>query len=305
MAFGRGKVILLGEHSVVFGRPALALALGRGVEAEAAQGEAGDRLEVSPWGVTIAPGVDVDEPLAEAFARVLDLHPTRGGAVRVRADVALPGGAGLGCSAAFGVAVIGALDDYYGVTRTPDERAEAAAVWESVFHGNPSGIDAAMAACGGMALYRRGEPLEPVRGRRALPLVVAHSGEPSSTRAMVSQVARLHERAPERIDKTFDAIATLVHNGRLAIEAGDLAQVGQLMDLNQALLNSLLVSTNTLEELCGTAREAGALGAKLTGGGGGGCIIALAADLAAAEAIRVALTGQASEAFVVEAGAAS
>jgi mevalonate kinase len=131
-----------------------------------------------------------------------------------------------------------------------------------------------------------------------LHIVVGDSGEPSSTKRMVEEVARQHARAPERIDKSFDGMAALVHNGRIAIEAGDHAALGKLMDLNQALLSSLMVSTTALEEMCAAARHAGALGAKLTGGGGGGCMIALAEDDEGAGRIVEALRGLGKNAFL-------
>ena len=92
---------------------------------------------------------------------------------------------------------------------------------------------------------------------------------------MVESVARLRERRPETTQKAFDAIHTLVKNARLAIEAADRKAVGQLLDLNQMLLSGLFVSTPDIEQMCSTARAAGAFGAKLTGAGGGGCVVAL------------------------------
>lgn len=300
MAFGRGKVILLGEHGVVFGHPALATGIERGVTASAERAEA-DRLEIEPWGVALGPDAEDDEPLARAFAAVLSLYPGPRSPLRVRARVELPGGAGLGCSAALGVAVMGALDEALGVTRDADALGRESLAWERVFHGNPSGVDNAVSAAGGVVLFRRGEPLTAVSARRPLPLVVADSGEPSSTKTMVSGVARRREREPERVDGVFEAIAALVHNGRLAVEAGALGDLGQLMDVNHALLSTLLLSTTRLEDLVGVARDAGALGAKLTGAGGGGCMVALAADPDGAARVREALERAGAHAFVAEA----
>jgi len=301
MAFGGGKVILLGEHAVVHGRPALAAALARGVEAEAERAEE-DRLEIEPWDVSVAPDDGGEEALARAFHALLATYGPDRPTVRVRAQVDLPSAAGLGCSAALGVAVTRAIDALAGTDREADAVAEVALSWERVFHGNPSGIDTAVSAGGGVVVFRRGHAIEPVRPRRPLRLVVAHSGEQASTKTMVDMVARQHERAPERMDKTFDAIAAIVQNGRLAVEAGDLRALGQLMDLNQALLNSMLVSTARLEDLCRRARDAGALGAKLTGAGGGGCIIALVDGPSTAAHVRRDLEKLDAEVFEAEAG---
>ncbi|MFW5920471.1 MAG: mevalonate kinase [Polyangiales bacterium] len=301
MAFGHGKVILLGEHSVVYGRPALAASLGKGVRARAERAEQ-DRLEVEPWAVSVTPAEASDEPLARAFGEVLAMYEERP-KLHVRAAVELPGGAGLGCSAALGVAVLRALDETLVVDRDREALVEASMTWERVFHGNPSGVDNAMAAGAGMAIFRRGEPLEAVHVAEPVHLVIGHSGAPGSTKTTVAEVRRQHEREPERVERIFDGIASLVRNARLAVEAADWPGLGKLMDLNQALLSSLMVSTNELEEMCGAAREAGALGAKLTGGGGGGCMIALVDDDETAERVRDTLAEVGSDAFVVRAGA--
>ncbi len=298
MGRGRGKVILLGEHSVVYGKPALAAGIAKGVTASADPSPA-FLLECQPWDVRLEP--TSDEQLGRAFAAVLEGYdsPTP---VHVHADIELPGGAGLGCSAALGVAVVDALDDAYGVQRTPEERAEFSLAWERVFHGNPSGVDNTMAACGGIAVFTKGQPLERVRPRSPLPLVIAHSGESSSTKEVVDHVRRQYDKEPERIGEVFDAIEALVRNAKLAVEAGDLKGLGQLMDMNQAMLSALMISTEKLETLCRNARAAGALGAKLTGAGGGGCIIALAPNLDHAKTIEEALKPDASLTLIAEAG---
>jgi len=302
MAFGRGKVILFGEHGVVHGRPALAAGLARGVTATAIAADA-DALVVEAWDLEVSPSPEAEQPLGRALWEVLRRFDGERAPLRVTAEVALPAGAGLGCSAALGVAVIGAVDEALGAKRSPEALAEACLVWERVFHGNPSGVDSAMAAMGGVAVFRRGETLVPIVPRTPIRLVIADSGETSSTMSMVAEVARQHERAPARIDAVFDGMAAIVQNGRLAVETGDLRSLGQLMTLNQTLLNTLMISTAKLEEMCSAAREAGALGAKLTGAGGGGCMIALVDTVARGEAVCAALSPLCQSAFVAEAGA--
>ena len=308
MAFAGGKVILFGEHAVVHQRPALAAGISVGVRATATVADS-DRLTAAPWNVDLSPADAEGEgdaaDLARAFVAALSLYPENRPRYHVHAEVALPGGAGLGCSAALGVAVIHALDDAMGISRDAETRGQDALCWEQVFHGNPSGVDNMMAAVGGIAVYRRGEPLEPVRAKKSLPLVIAHSGESSSTKEMVSMVTRQYEREPERVGELFDGIASLVRNAKLAIEQGDLRAVGQLMDMNQALLSGVMLSTEKLETICKVAREAGALGAKLTGAGGGGCAIALCASTEDAARVRAALEPHASFTLIAEAGAPS
>jgi mevalonate kinase len=221
----------------------------------------------------------------------------------VHAEVGLPGGAGLGCSAALGVAVIAAIDEELGVARSPQALADASMSWERVFHGNPSGVDNTMAATGGVALFTRGEALIPLRLRAPLTLVVGHSGEASETKDMVNLVAQQLAREPARVNELFDAIAALVRNARLALEAGDGRALGQLVDMNHSLLSALMLSTPRLEALCQAARAAGALGAKVTGAGGGGCMFALAPGPASgdpAQGILSALRTAGSESFITE-----
>jgi mevalonate kinase len=300
---GHGKVILLGEHSVVYGRPAIAAGIPRGCQARAAFADA-DALCVEPWGVRIeAARAETDpdrELLRRAFATLCERYASPRQAFEVQARMEIPGGAGLGGSAALSVAIVRAIDACLGRSSAPDELLEGSLAWERVFHGNPSGIDSAMAIRGGLAWYRRGQPLASIRVGRALRLVVANSGEHGSTKLMVESVARQHARDAVKADQIFDAIEALVVNAKSALETGDHPRLGQLMDLNQQLLNTLLLSTSKLEAMCQLSRSAGALGAKLTGGGGGGCMLALAADGASAASIESALSSAGFDAFVVE-----
>ncbi|MDH5673088.1 MAG: mevalonate kinase [Myxococcales bacterium] len=305
MAVGFGKVILLGEHAVVHGRPALAAALQRGAEARTVAAE-GPELEVATWELLLRAHGERDPGphamLQSAFEALLEAYEPPP-ALRVQVELSLPGGAGLGGSAALSVAVVRALDAALGLTRSDDEVAEMAQRAERVFHGNPSGIDAAMAAHGGVCRFERATGVRTVRPARPLPLVVGYSGEQGSTKQTVASVARQFEREPERVGEIFDAITAVVQNGQRAIEEGELDRLGQLMILNQKLLSSLLLSTPRLEEMCQAACEAGAYGAKLTGGGGGGCMIALCEGPEVSAKVAAAIEAQGREAFITEAGA--
>ncbi|MEM9728024.1 MAG: hypothetical protein AAF997_05520, partial [Myxococcota bacterium] len=195
MGFGRGKVILFGEHAVVHGYPAIAVGIERGVTASA-EPASEDRLSIAPWNLALAPDPH-GEPLERAFAVALEGYRERP-ALSIRADVELPAGAGLGCSAAIGVAVLDAIDEALGNMRDREALAEAALAWEAVFHGNPSGVDNTMSAVGGVALFRKGSPLESLHSNKPLYLVIGNSGESLSTKAMVDLVAR--QFADEHLD---------------------------------------------------------------------------------------------------------
>jgi mevalonate kinase len=306
-----GKVILFGEHAVVYGVPALAVGIDRGAWAEAtppaitAPG-ATSVMYVRGWDVRVSAASEDDaEPLARAFQNLIaatrEAQRAEGvapvPAVSVEAEADLPPGGGLGCSAALGVAVARALDP----TASPEAIAARVDAWERVFHGNPSGIDAAVSSLGGCVHFTRsaeGAPeIERVRVPVSLHLCVGHSGQSSSTKSMVESVARMRERRPETTQRTFDAIHTLVKNARLAIADGDLRAIGQLLDLNQMLLSGLFVSTPEIEQMCATARTAGALGAKLTGAGGGGCVVALVESAARGADVLAAWKSEGFEGF--------
>lgn len=278
-----GKVILLGEHAVVHGVPAIAVGIDRGARATAVALPSGPSvLTVSPWAADVLD--DGDSDLARALRAIVAASGV--GPARVEATADLPPGGGLGCSAALGVAIARALDP-----RATDAQAiERATAWERVFHGQPSGIDATVAAIGSAIVFRKGQGFERLSFEGELVLCVGHSGMASSTRSMVEHVQRQLERRPEVVQKTFDGIRALVENAKTAIAAGDRGALGQLMDLNQMLLAGLMLSTEEIERLCSVARASGALGAKLTGAGGGGSVVAVVANRAAGERVIEAWT---------------
>jgi mevalonate kinase len=285
--FGRGKVILLGEHAVVHGEPALAGALARGVRAAAAAGPA--QLRVAPWGIEARP--DGAAPVDRAFAAIL--AATGAGPATVTAAAEIPVSAGLGSSAALAAAVARAL--------CADEArvAEAVAASERVFHGNPSGVDAAMALGGGFGRFTRAAGL--VRFVAApVTLCVANTGRRRDTGALVAGVgARLAAR-PADTGALLRAIGVLVDEGIAALRGGDPVAFGAVMDRNQAALADLGVSCAEIETACALAKGAGALGAKLTGAGGGGCVVALAPGRE--DAVLAAWRGAGLEAFAAEVG---
>jgi mevalonate kinase len=309
MPYGHGKVILFGEHSVVYGHPALALAVPRGAEVRGQLAPAGDptSLHIEPWNVDIdtrtAPSsADARrEPLQRALRVARDFYDDQV-EVALHAEMRLPGGAGMGSSAALGVAVLRALDEARGLSRPEAELFERSLAWERVFHGNPSGVDNAMATYGGVAVFTKGAPLQRIVGRGCckLRLLAGDSGNRPAAKDMVESVAHQRVHARERVDKVFEAIAAVVVNGKSEIERCDLKRLGQLMTLNHKLLCGLMLSTDEIEKMNEAAMNAGALGAKVTGAGGGGCMIALVDDDEAHAAVKAALVALGKRVYEVE-----
>ena len=268
---GNGKTVLLGEHAVVYGMPAIAAGISLGAVARATPSSSSS-IRIAEQNGQVGDGSDLGGAL-EQICRVLGTGPQR-----VEVDVTVPLGSGLGGSAAIGVAVARALLSGLGEAETPARVLEAANVWERVFHGNPSGVDAAAAYAGGCVWFTKQAGPEPIFVAVPLKLAICLAGPPASTKQMVESVRRLGERRPDLLGKSLAGIESLVKNAKLCIEGGDLPALGQLMNYNQMLLSGLFLSTPEIERACAVAREAGALGAKLTGAGGGGAVIALCQD---------------------------
>lgn len=260
----RGKAILLGEHAVVYGVPALVAGLEVGARARAT---IASELAVD-W---VDERLPASDPLYEALARLTAAFNAP--PVHLRLELALPSGMGLGASAALGVAAARAVRELG--TRPSEPLSPAVDAWERVFHGNPSGVDAAAAELGGVLRFVRGEKPVPLELKTSFDLCVCLAAPPASTKEMVEQVRRGRDQDPAAFQAKLDEIGQLVDAGALALSSGDLDHLGALMSRNHEILRSFQLSTGELEKARELALEAGALGAKLTGSGGGGALIAL------------------------------
>jgi mevalonate kinase len=282
MAFAFGKVILVGEHAVVYDAPAIAVGVGIAATCRARLAEQTSlAIGIRRWELGRREPDPSSMPEARAFGALIEKVVADAAAdVQIAAEVQLhqPSGVGLGASAAIGVALARAVSDAIGRPaddRPADEILAAVQAWEDVFHGKASGIDATTAYHGGCLWFRRSHPPEPLRLKQSLELAVAVAGPAASTRAMVESVAALKQRNERRFEFLIHSIHALAEEARAALLLGSSRELGLLLDRNHELLGELGVSTPALDAACQLAREAGALGAKLTGSGGGGCVVAL------------------------------
>lgn len=276
---GYGKIILLGEHAVVYGRHAIACPLPLTMRAVVEDADKGMELIIPRWGIEyqLAKPPEQRRSFERAAGSIMDQLGLSDRGLRIEVFPDVPRGMGLGGSAALAVAIVRALDIHYRLGLSDEEVNQLAFQSEQVAHGSPSGIDNTMATYGKPLIYRMGDPplVEPLNIPEPLSLVVAMTHTEGLTAKTVQTVREARERQPQLYEKIFDNIDALVLQAVTAVQENDQATLGELMNVCQGLLNALQVSTPEIERLIGIARRAGALGAKLTGGGGGGAVIAL------------------------------
>ena len=287
-----GKIILFGEHAVVYNRPALAVPVTQvHVDVEV--------LDSPRKGIWInAPGIDLhaelnslpdDHPVGSV---ILKLFSTLGifspPALDISIASTIPVAAGLGSGAAVSVALIRSLAQHVAHPLTDEQVNAFAYEIEKLHHGTPSGIDNTVITYAKPVYFMKGKPLETFKVGKPFTIVIGDTGIPAPTKESVGDVRRLRMRDQYTIEDIFNEIAQIALIGRRSIESGKPELLGELMDQNHAYLQALTVSSPELDKLVETARNAGALGAKLSGGGRGGNMIALV-DQPKAESVASAL----------------
>jgi hydroxymethylglutaryl-CoA reductase len=278
-----GKIILLGEHAVVYGRPAIALPIPLAVEAAIRKGGDGINVVIPRWGVEQK--VRVTNPgFTGIIAQLLEQLDLDEEDMTIEVFPHIPRAMGLGGSSALAVAIIRAIDQAYKLGLKDGRINELAFACEKAAHGTPSGVDNTVATYGSPLYYQRRDeqPLfSTLKLGQPLELVIGMTGKESLTADTVARVRASWQQYPERYETIFDQIGHLTMSASDAVKSGQLNELGELMNLCHGYLNALQLSTPELEEMIHVARQNGAVGAKLTGGGGGGSMIALCPDRSA------------------------
>jgi len=282
------KLILCGEHAAVFFQPAIVMAIDKQayvtVEPRGDQaifinsqdlGVAGlyERNSFKPKIGGIGARAKL-EPIRVAAEKAIKVARKRIG-VNISIDSKIPVAAGLGSSAAVAVATIAATGRLLNLQLSKERICSLAYEAEKIVHYHPSGIDNYISTYGGINVFRRGKGFTPLKARKAIPLVIGNTRIPRSTGKLVGHVHGLKRHYPNVVNPAIRAIGQLSLIAAKTIEDGDLEELGELMDINHGLLAAMGLSNEELDRLIYVARRAGALGAKLTGAGGGGCMIAL------------------------------
>ncbi|MFQ5578313.1 MAG: mevalonate kinase [Anaerolineae bacterium] len=298
-----GKIILFGEHAVVYGRPALAVPVTQ-VQAVCRVQDVSAQAGV----LIVAPDVNrryrldrasPDDPLAAAVRGALaalnvSSHP--GLTLTVRSTI--PIACGLGSGAAIATAIVRALAQHLKHPLPPAAVSDVVFEVEKIHHGTPSGIDNSVVAFARPIFFQKNSPIEPLAVGAPLTLVIGDTGVTSPTYKVVGDLRRRWQAEPGRYESYFDRMGRIALRARRAVERGDVAGVGQCMVDNHALLQEIGVSSTELDGLVKAAHGAGAAGAKLSGAGWGGNMIALAPP-GRAEEVAGALRGAGAAGVII------
>jgi mevalonate kinase len=283
-----GKIILFGEHAVVYGRPALAVPVTQ-VHADV------DITNSNSTGIWIqAPDINLhaelntlpsDHPIASVIHNLFFLSRVSPfPSLNIKITSTIPVASGLGSGAAVTAALTRALSSHINYPMTDEQVNAFAYEIEKLYHGTPSGIDNTVITYAKPVYFIKGQAMETFQVARPFTIVIGDTGISAPTKESVGDVHKLWEADKAKWENVFDEIADISFSARRVIEEGWTKMLGALMDENHALLQSMTVSSPELDQLVSAARNAGALGAKLSGGGRGGNMIALV-ELDTAEAV--------------------
>jgi mevalonate kinase len=278
---GFGKVILFNEHFVVHGVPGIVSAIDSAAYAEVKKTGKGitvDDERNAANGYAEKKRIQQKESI-ENMIKAMNLDPQKL-SLKIWLGGNLPAFSGIGASAASSVAIARAIAEELRMVLSDEKINETAYEAEKSYAGKPSGIDNTAATYGGLIWFKKNlsgseNTIERLSIRQPVEIVIGNTGIVANTKAMVAGVAERKKQNPEKYDVLFRQAEDLAFKARKALEAFDLRKVGELMDENHRFLQEIEVSSKELDYLVDLAKVQGAFGAKMTGGGGGGCMVAL------------------------------
>jgi len=301
MASAPGSLKLFGEHAVVYNRLGLSAAFNRRAFCEMKKAEDGVTInltdfrntakfnfnEITSAHVSIKGMIegkdmvglekerrDMFSPykviLGEFFSE-FGFSPIE---VSIHSDI--PRNSGLGSSAAVFCSLAGGLNNFFHTVLSENQVAELTNLGDKVVHGNPSGLDASTCTFGGYISFRREEGVKPLRIKTEVPMLVVNTGSQKDTGEMIGRVAERYKNDKRRVDSIFDRMEETALGGINALKSSNLKELGENMNTAQECFRELGLSTPAVEKIIEAAMSNGALGAKITGAGGGGCVIILA-----------------------------
>ena len=299
-----GKIILFGEHAVVYNRPALAVPV--------------DQVQVDVEVLdSDQPGVWIHAPVIDLQAELSTLPPNHPIAaviltvfqrfgistfpnINVKIDSTIPVAAGLGSGAAVSVAMVRALAGFLEQAISNHDVNSLVFETEKLHHGTPSGIDNTVITYNMPVYYLKGKPIETFKPGKPFTIVIGDTGVPAPTKESVGDVRRLWLRDSNRFETIFNEVAQISTMARHFIESGRPELLGELMNQNHEFLRQMTVSSPELDVLVYAARKADALGAKLSGGGRGGNMIALVEQAEAESVAAVLMSAGAKRTIITE-----
>jgi mevalonate kinase len=290
-----GKVIISGEHFVVHGATALVAAVGRGTKVEASRGE-GLTVE-TPLNRNRAAGsglLPVEKVVREMY-RERSLEPR----VRLKISSRLPAGAGLGSSASTMVATVAAVSRLEGWNLDANSIVETSMLGERLVHGKPSGVDVAASVFGGLLEFRMGAEPWQVPLEKPAKFLVVYSGKQRNSGRLISKVSSMKDLYPALFSKLCESATLITELATQRLITGRVEELGKIMTYNHAVLGMVGASNEHLDRLVDLCLQSGCLGAKLTGAGGGGSVLAVA-PRGEERAVAARIASKGFEAFVTE-----
>lgn len=273
------KIILFGEHAVVYGYPAIAVPVcDVRITAQIKPAEALRvvSLDMHDHPLVVYPQLAGDDAVSTITRLALQYFDESPPPITIEINSQIPVASGLGSGAALSAVIARALAAHFGKSLQPDTLNDMVFQTEKLHHGTPSGIDNTVIVYEKPVYFRRSQPIEIIsRIGKRLTFLIGDTGEKALTHVSVGDVRKLRDMHPDEIEPILYEIGSIAERARTAIEQGDVKTIGELMTQNHELLQRLTVSSPSLDTLVTSALDAGAYGAKLSGGGRGGNMIAL------------------------------